>query len=202
MSKSYHHGDLKNALIQAGISVLAKEGVEALSLRKLARKAGVSHAAPYAHFTDKQELIAAIATEGYKKLYQRIHAAQHDDPIECLIATVWAYGQFALQEPDHFKVTFSGVVEHEYDYPEYIEQSRKSLALLVSIVERGQEAHVLPTGDAEMLAVSLWSGIHGVITLYLGNQLPSSHSLLEILLFQLQFFVLVPLPSMDHYDWA
>ena len=63
--KSYHHGDLKNALIKAGADILSNEGVSALSLRKVARKAGVSHAAPYAHFTDKQALIAAISTEGY-----------------------------------------------------------------------------------------------------------------------------------------
>ena len=58
--KSYHHGDLKNALIKAGADILSKEGVSALSLRKVAHKAGVSHAAPYAHFADKQALIAAM----------------------------------------------------------------------------------------------------------------------------------------------
>src|SRR5512137_1178135 len=97
--KSYHHGDLKNALIKAGIEILSKEGVGALSLRKVAQKAGVSHAAPYAHFADKQALIAAISTEGYKKLYDQIAqvAEQYrSDPLRRLVEVCWAYVQFAL----------------------------------------------------------------------------------------------------------
>ena len=70
--KTYHHGDLKNALIRAGVDILAKDGVTGLSLRKVALKAGVSHSAPYAHFADKQALIAAISTEGFRQLYERV----------------------------------------------------------------------------------------------------------------------------------
>ena len=73
--KNYHHGDLKNALIKAGIEILSKEGVSGLSLRKAARQAGVSHAAPYAHFADKQTLIAAIASDGHSKINERLEAA-------------------------------------------------------------------------------------------------------------------------------
>ena len=73
-TKNYHHGDLKNALINAGVEILAGDGVGGLSLRKVAKQAGVSHAAPYAHFADKQALIAAISTEGYKKIYESMAA--------------------------------------------------------------------------------------------------------------------------------
>jgi len=115
MSKQpYHHGDLKNALIAAGIDVLAKEGVHGLSLRKVAQRAGVSHAAPYAHYTDKQALIAAISTEGYRRLYETLRGVgerYHDDPLRQLVEGAWAYVQFALQEPDHFKLTFSVAAE-------------------------------------------------------------------------------------------
>src|SRR5512138_3199533 len=106
--KSYHHGDLKNALIAAGADILTKEGISALTLRKVAQKAGVSHAAPYAHFADKQALIAAISTEGYKQLYEKIAqaAAQYQsDPLRRFVEASWAYAQFALDEPDQFKVT-------------------------------------------------------------------------------------------------
>ena len=77
---NYHHGDLKNALIQAGVKILSKEGISGLSLRKVARQAGVSHAAPYAHFADKQALIAAISTEGYKQLYTRLKKSKKHTP--------------------------------------------------------------------------------------------------------------------------
>ena len=73
--KKYHHGDLKNALIKAGIEILSKEGIGELSLRKVAQHAGVSHSAPYSHFPDKQSLIAAISTEGLHQLYAELDTA-------------------------------------------------------------------------------------------------------------------------------
>ena len=100
---TYHHGDLKNALIQAGVEILAEEGLGGLSLRKVAKQAGVSHAAPYSHFKDKQALIAAISTEGFKQLHTKIRAVlkKHQaEPEILLVETAWAYLQFALNEPD------------------------------------------------------------------------------------------------------
>src|SRR5687767_2459609 len=103
--KTYHHGDLKNALINAGVDILAKDGVGGLSLRKVALKAGVSHSAPYAHFADKQALIAAISTEGFRQLYENINTAAQkykDQPTKQLAEVGWAYVQFALDERDRF----------------------------------------------------------------------------------------------------
>jgi AcrR family transcriptional regulator len=176
MNNSYHHGDLKNALIRAGIEILSKDGVQALSLRKVAKRAGVSHAAPYAHFADKQALIAAIAAEGYKKLYEKLSAAQdsQEDPLARLIAVAHAYVQFALDEPDHFKITFSGVVEAEHDYPEYVEQSKRCFGLVVAVVADCQASGISRSGDTQLAAVSIWAGIHGFVQLLLGNQLPGA----------------------------
>jgi AcrR family transcriptional regulator len=196
MSNHYHHGDLKNALIEAGVDILSKEGVQGLSLRKVARKVGVSHAAPYAHFADKQALIAAIATEGYTKLYQELAqaAANHpDNPAQRLIEVAWAYVQFATDEPDHFKVTFSGNVEQEADYPEYVEQSKKSLNLVTSLVSDCQQAGLLRSGDSDLLAISIWAAIHGFIFLLLGNQIPSrlldQLTLRELLILHMQTMI-------------
>lgn len=175
MSNHYHHGDLKNALIDAGIEILSREGIEALSLRKVAKRAGVSHTAPYAHFTDKQALIAAIAAAGYRKLYDALFAAQdlQDSAIDRLMATAHAYLQFALDEPDHFKITFSGVVEAEQNYPDYVEQSKRCFALVVAVVEGCQLTGPFQEGDTQIIAVSIWSCIHGFVQLLLANQLPS-----------------------------
>ncbi len=192
MTDNYHHGDLKNALIQAGLTILSQEGIQSLSLRKVAKYVGVSHAAPYAHFADKQALVAAIAAEGYKRLYEQVSAAAQanaDDPRTQLIETAWAYVQFALYSPDHFKVTFSGVVEHEHDYPDYLEQAKKNFTLMVKVVTACQAYQLLPQGDTELLVIGIWSGIHGLIHLLLGNQLPGAvltrYSTREMLLAQL-----------------
>ena len=178
--KAYHHGDLKNALIEAGADILSQEGVNGLSLRKVAQKAGVSHAAPYAHFADKQALIAAISTEGYRRLYGALAATrQHyeGDPLRQLVEGAWAYVQFALDDPAHFKITLSGAVEKEKDYPAFVEVAKQSFALLVSIVESCQAKKILNAGPSDIVAVGVWSLIHGFVSLLLEDQI--SHTILE-----------------------
>src|SRR5678815_140219 len=131
--KNYHHGDLKNALIKAGIEILAKECANGLSLRKVARNAGVSHAAQYAHFADKQNLIAAIASDEHKQIFERfeaIKALYPDRPLQQLIAGAWAYVDFGLEAPDHYKVTFSGVIQDEHSHSEFVEYSQRNMQVL------------------------------------------------------------------------
>lgn len=178
--KNYHHGDLKNALIAAGIEILSKEGMGALSLRKVARRAGVSHTAPYAHFADKQALIAAIATEGYEKLYARISEVvqrYHDAPARQLVEAAWTYVEFALNETDYFNITFSGIVEKEKDYPAYVEISHRNFELVVEIIEACQPAGILPAGPSDLIAVSIWGLLHGLVSLVLEGQV--SHTILD-----------------------
>ena len=177
--KTYHHGDLKNALIQAGIEILAKEGVGGLSLRKAARQAGVSHAAPYAHFADKQNLIAAIASDGHSKINERLEAvlARHpDDPLRQFTGAAWAYVQFGLESPAHYKTTFSGVLQDEHSHPEFVEFSQRNMRVLQTIVERCRAAGILNVSDidAELQAVSIWGVIHGLVSLMIQGQVPSN----------------------------
>jgi AcrR family transcriptional regulator len=178
--KNYHHGDLKNALINAGVKILARDGVGGLSLRKVAKQAGVSHAAPYAHFADKQALIAAISTEGFKQLYSQIETvkqAYQANPETLLIEVAWAYVQFALNEPDRFKLMFSSVLEKEKEYPDFVEISLKNFRQLVEIVEICQQAGVIKKGASDLIALSLWGTVHGFVSLLLEGQI--SHTVLE-----------------------
>jgi AcrR family transcriptional regulator len=178
--KKYHHGDLKNALIEAGIEILAKDGLGALSLREVARQAGGSHTAPYAHYADKQALIAAIATAGYEKLYARLADVvqqYQDSPVQQLVEAGWAYLEFAFDEPDHFKITFSGVIEKEKDFPAFVEISQKSFRLVVEIIEACHQTGVLPAGPSDLIAVSVWSLLHGLASLILEDQI--SHAILD-----------------------
>ena len=199
---NYHHGDLKNALIEAGLDILAKDGVGGLSLRKVARKAGVSHSAPYAHFTDKQALIAAISTEGYRFLYERtkeIREKLPDEPDRQLVEVAWAYVRFAQTNPAHFKVTFSNAVEREKDYPALVEMTGNLFGQVVQIVEACGKANVLEAMEPEAMAVGVWSVVHGFASLLIEGQI--SHVILDkmpvrkLLVFELNRMTLEELPE-------
>lgn len=171
---TYHHGDLKNALIQAGMQILAEEGLGSLSLRKVAKQAGVSHAAPYAHFKDKQALIAAISTEGFKQLYiqiKKVLETYADEPERLLMETAWAYFQYAMTETDCFKLMFSSTLEKEKDYPDFVALSKENFLQLVEIVKICQQGGVLREGASDLVAVSTWSTVHGFTSLYLEGQI-------------------------------
>ena len=143
----------------------------------MAQRAGVSHSAPYAHFTDKQALIAAISTEGYHKLYDSLAAAveqQRGDPLRQLIEAAWAYVQFALREPAHFKITLSGVVEKAQEYPAFVEMTEKAFALVVDLTKTCQQAGILKPGPPNQMAISVWSTVHGFTSLILEEQISSS----------------------------
>ena len=192
-SKKYHHGDLKNALIKAGVEILAKEGVDGLSLRKVAQHAGVSHSAPYSHFSDKQSLIAAISTEGFNQLYAELEAAvspYSKNPKKQLIEGAKAYVRFAEDNTDTFKIMFSGVLEKEKDYPSFVEISSKTFKLVVEVIQACQNAGILPTAPPELMAVSVWGQIHGIVSLALEGQVSHTvldrHSTQEIILFSLE----------------
>jgi AcrR family transcriptional regulator len=174
--QQYHHGDLKNALIRAGAEILATEGTAGLTLRKAAQRAGVSHSAPYAHFADKQALVAAISTEGLRALFARIDAANaphRDDPLRRLAGAAWETIRFALEQPDQYRVTFSKVLEQESDYPDFVATAHEGFEALVGLVRECQEAGVVAPGPADVAVVGLWSLVHGLATLLVNNQVPS-----------------------------
>lgn len=178
--KSYHHGDLKNALIGAGVAILSEEGLEGLSLRKVAQRAGVSHNAPYSHFADKQSLIAAISTEGFQQLYESLDAAitaNLKKPRKQLLQAALAYARFALEHRDTFKIMFSGVLEKEKEYPAFVEISQKTFRRVVDIVRACQKAGLLKSKSAELTAVAVWGQVHGIVSLALEGQI--SHTILD-----------------------
>jgi AcrR family transcriptional regulator len=140
----------------------------------------VSHSAPYAHFKDRQSLIAAISTEGFRQLYEQLNAAFYahaDDPEAQLVESAWAYIQFAMNNADTFKIMFSGVLEKEKDYPAFVEISSKTFERVVNIVQVCQQAGVLGPGPSELVAVSVWGQVHGIISLALEGQI--THRVLD-----------------------
>jgi AcrR family transcriptional regulator len=200
--KSYHHGDLKNALIQAGIKILAEDGINGLSLRKVAREAGVTHSAPYAHFTDKQALIAAISTDGHRKVYDRISKvlkAYPDDPLRQLIETAWTYVEFGFTEPDHFKIAFNASVEKEREYADLVEATKTTFNEFKQLIIRCQNAGLIDAGEPDLVAVTLWALVHGFVILIQGGMVSHTvtdrYSKRKMLILSLNQVLKVPLST-------
>ncbi len=176
--KSYHHGNLKEALVVAGVEILAEKGIEELSLRNVAKKVGVSHSAPYNHFPNKQALLAAISTAGHKQLFHSLSVSFEKykySSTDIIFEIAWSYLQFALDDPGRFKLMFSGALEEEREHPDYVEISRKNIALLEEIIVFCQNKGQLEKGKAAMIAIRLWSSVHGFVHLALEDQFPQEY---------------------------
>ena len=128
-TKSYHHGNLRAELLDTAIEQLRETGADDLSLRALARAIGVSQTAPYRHFADKGELLAAMATRGYRQLLSALRQAEQsagDCPKAKLVAVAHAYVDYAASNPQLFKLMFGPAVQPMQKYPELREASRGS----------------------------------------------------------------------------
>lgn len=167
--KSYHHGNLRAELLDTAIEELRETGTEDLSLRALARSIGVSQTAPYRHFADKSELLAAMATRGYRNLYSALKAAGEsagDCPNEQMIAFAHAYVDYAAENPQLFKLMFGPSVQPAARYPELREASRDTLILVQEILRRGMAQGIFRESENLIyLANAAWSSIYGLATL-------------------------------------
>ncbi|MFJ5541126.1 TetR/AcrR family transcriptional regulator [Micromonospora chalcea] len=157
---SYHHGDLRRVLLDAAADAIAESGPAALSLRELARRAGVSHAAPAHHFGDKAGLLTAFATQGFDLLADALRQAGDD-----LLDTGVAYVGFAVRHRAHFDVMFRPEL-YRADDPELTAARARSGDVLRDRVTR----HTGREPDTDALAA--WSIVHGFATLWLSGALP------------------------------
>lgn len=168
-SKNYHHGNLRAELLDTAIAQLRETAAEDLSLRALARSVGVSQTAPYRHFADKGELLAAMATHGYRSLLDDLRKAGREanaNPREQLSAFAHAYVDYAANNPQLFKLMFGPAVQPAEKYPELRQASRDTFALVQDILQRGVDQGIFePMDDIAYLANSAWSSIYGLSTL-------------------------------------
>ena len=170
-SDTYHHGALRRALMDGALSVIASQGLSALSLRAVAAAAGVSHAAPYHHFADKAALVRAIGYEGLRLLDERMAAAEvaaGDDAGARLLAIGVAYVEFAAASPAHF-AAMSAPDMRTGD--EGGEAHGEPWERLVAAVVACQRTGLLAPGDPLVPAVGLWALVEGLGRLWDGGAL-------------------------------
>jgi AcrR family transcriptional regulator len=165
---SYHHGNLRQALIDATLELIEREDVAAVSLREVARRAGVTYGAPYHHFKDKSELLAAVAEEGFRKLFEDVAAAmvrRAADPVGARLAVAAeAYVRFATKHAAHYRVMFLPEVGDRIRFVSLHDVAGMSLDALVALIGEARPGSS-PARRME-LAVAAWSAWHGLASLH------------------------------------
>lgn len=172
--RAYHHGDLKNALLDTALAQIGRNGVRALSLRDVARRAGVSHTASYRHFRSKESLLAAIAEQGFRRLGDSMRTAMlahPNDPVAALQASGVAYVEFGVSYPDHLQIMVGGYIARETDYPGLAAASKEAYELLTSIVHEGLRQGGLRASDERSITLAAWAIVHGLALLIAGGRL-------------------------------
>jgi AcrR family transcriptional regulator len=165
-ARPYHHGDLRRALLEAAVEAIAEVGPAAVSLRDLARRAGVSHAAPAHHFGDKAGLLTAVATDGFRRLAATLGEAY--EATGSFLEVGVAYVRFAVTHRAHFEVMFRPEL-YRPDDPELVQAREQARALLYP---PAAEAANNPDGDDVRAGVAAWSLVHGLASLWLNHNLP------------------------------
>ena len=167
-SNRYHHGDLPRALLDAALRIVATQGTEALTLRAVARAAGVSQAAPYRHFTNKEAVLAAVAEEGFRALNAAMRAAIEAgaSPLERLRAAGMSYVTFATSHPAHFRVMFGRELADRSASPALRQVATQTFDTVVDTIAECQRAGVARSEEsAADLALTAWSSVHGLAAL-------------------------------------
>lgn len=172
--RPYHHGDLRRSLIKAGSKMIEERGLAGLSLREVARVAGVSHTAPYRHFQDKADLLAAIAQVGFEQLTDEAGKAarRHDgDPRQQFVAASVQYILFGVRNPRMAHLLFGGVINMR-TAPRALKQSSwAAFQFIETIINNGKQAGIFIECDTMELVVATWSSIHGLTQLISGGYL-------------------------------
>ena len=170
---SYHHGNLREALLQGALRAIAELGPGAFTLREVARRAGVSHNAPYRHFRDKDALLAAVAAQGFRELTRAMRDAgkRQSKALDRLKQSGLAYVAFAIRRPEHFTVMFDAPVRSSKD-AEYLQASQEAFNTLVNYIRNCQDEGQLPAGNTLERALYAWSLVHGIAKLAVAGRLP------------------------------
>jgi AcrR family transcriptional regulator len=170
---TYHHGNLKQSLINAAVTLIGEVGPRGFTLREVARRAKVSHNAPYRHFRDKEDLLAAVGIQGFKRLTRAMKRAAKTGftPEERLRLCGRGYVGFALRWPQHFQVMFD-LPSDQDRHAEYGAAGKEAFATLLNIIIECQQSGALAKGDSQNVSFIMWSMVHGIAKLAISRHLP------------------------------
>ena len=169
----YHHGDLRRALLEQALQTIQAGGIEQVTLRAVGEKLGVSRTALYRHFSDKQALLAAVGTEGFRMLRQALTDAwsKHGGGRAGFEAMGIAYVQFASVHPAHYRVMFGRFIESCSKDAELVQEASAAFQVLVDAVVEQQQAGLVRQDDPLRLARFDWAVVHGIAMLEIDGQL-------------------------------
>jgi AcrR family transcriptional regulator len=169
---TYHHGDLKRALTRAALALVAEKGPKGFTLSEAARRAGVSIAAPYRHFADKAQLLAAVAEQGFIQLHKALTAAGDNtsNPKNRVIEMGRAYVRWAITHPDYYQVMF-GAETIKSEHPGLLIAGAQAFDDLLEAITRCLESGMTHGQDPREIAGPMWSLVHGVASLAIGGHL-------------------------------
>ena len=169
----YHHGNLRADLIGAATELLATNGLEQISLRAVARQAGVSHAAPYRHFENKTALLAAIVESGFEKLataMQKASSGFPEDPAQQLRQAGVAYVQLAVASPALTNLMFGGAYEFDESHVSMRDAADRAFRCFESIIANGVAQQIYKDLPIQQLTLIAWSAVHGLAMLMTASQ--------------------------------
>ncbi|TQM33089.1 TetR/AcrR family transcriptional regulator [Nocardia bhagyanarayanae] len=171
---SYHHGALRDELIAACLRLIETEGIAAVSLRRVAREAGVSTGAPYHHFADRAALLATLSTKGFELLAAELTAARAaatGSPLDALGALTVAYVRFSREQPAYFRLMFRPELSQPEKHPDAVAAGDAAFAVLADAIGDCVAAGLLPADKADILGITWWGIGHGLASLWLDGQL-------------------------------
>ena len=166
----YHHGDLRRALLDEALRTIQQDGVDALTLRTIGVRLGVSRTALYRHFTDKRALLSSVATEGFRLLTERLLDAWKTGGVRGFNAMGVAYIRFAMANPAHYRVMFGGFVHNGARDEDLMRDSTAAFQALVAAIVALQREGVVRKDDPLQLAQFIWAAVHGVSMLIIDGQ--------------------------------
>ncbi|MFD3508819.1 TetR/AcrR family transcriptional regulator [Nocardia sp. NPDC058666] len=170
---SYHHGDLRATLMDACLRLIESEGLAAVSLRRVAREAGVSSGAPYHHFADRAALLSALSVDGFQQLAAALVATRAGaaTPMDALTDLGHAYVRFSRDHPARFRLMFRPELSQPEKHPDAHAAGDAAFDVLADTVAECVAAGDLPADRAETLAVAWWGLAHGLASLWLDGHL-------------------------------